>query len=104
SQYDLTLLDILDEHLGSGRSPALPVYVVNLLDYSDEDQVRADFPGITLVHQTPLAALWELGSLKRAAWGKQARDVAADTPGLAPDDLSRRVVAESPSYANVVGR
>lgn len=33
SQYDLTLLDLVDETVGSGPSEAMPVYVVNLLDY-----------------------------------------------------------------------
>jgi hypothetical protein len=32
SQYDLAVLDILDERLGLGQSPAIPVYVVNLLE------------------------------------------------------------------------
>ena len=99
SQYDLTLLDVLDESLASGQA-AFPVYVVNLLDYDTVEQVRADFPGIAQANQTPLAALWESGSPTRTAWGKHARDVVAEALGLAPEDLSRRVVAESPSYAN----
>src|SRR5262245_14579264 len=71
SQYDLTLLDILDDSLGFGRAEAAPVYVVNLLDYQNVDQLRADFPGVGQVHQTPLTALWESGSLKRTEAGKQ---------------------------------
>jgi hypothetical protein len=103
SQYDLTLLDVLDESLDSGRSPAIPVYVANLLDYDRVEQVRADFPGIAQAHQTPLAALWESGTPKKIAWGKQARDLAAEALGLDPEVLSRRVAAESPSYANRPG-
>ena len=106
SQYDLTLLDLIDERLGA-KPPARPpvyVYVVNLLDYDGAEQVDADFPGVAQVHQTPLAAVWESGSPKKATWGKQARDMAAEVLGLSADDLSRRVKAESPSYANVVGQ
>jgi hypothetical protein len=103
SQYDLTLLDILDESLGSGRGEAVPVYVVNLLDYENVGQVRADFPGAP-VHQNPLAALWESGSLKRATAGKQARDMVAQVLGLDAEDLHRRIVDESPSYSNTVRR
>jgi hypothetical protein len=99
SQYDLTLLDILDESLKSGQG-GIPVYVINLLDYDNPEQVRADFPGIAQVHQTPLAALWESGTPKKIAWGKHARDMVAEALGLAPEDLSGRVAAESPSYAN----
>jgi len=103
SQYDLTLLDLIDERLGA-KPPAgalVVVYVVNLLDYDNAEQVGADFPGVAQVHQTPLAVLWESGSPQKAAWGKQARDMAAEALGLSADDLSRRVKAESLSYANV---
>jgi hypothetical protein len=99
SQYDLTLLDILDESLDS-RLSSVPVYVVNLLDYDSVDQVRVDFPGIGQVQQTPLAALWESGAAKKIAWGKQARDMVAEALGLDPEDVSHRVAAESPSYSN----
>src|SRR5436309_1971841 len=87
SQYDLTLLDILDESLGSGGLPAVQVYVINLLDYDNVEQARADFPGIAQVHQTPLAALWESGMPKKTASGKQARDLAAEALGLDPEAL-----------------
>jgi hypothetical protein len=101
SQYDLALLDILDERLGSGWAEAVPVYVVNLLEYDSADQVRADFPGLKQVHQTPLAALWEDGAAK-VAGGKQARDLAAEALGLDPEELLRRVAAEAPGYSKRV--
>jgi hypothetical protein len=98
SQYDLTLLDLLDEKLSA--SPAVPVYVVNLQDYETPERLGADFPGVGQFHQTPIAALYEAGSLTNVAWGKKARDMAAEAVGFSPDELSRRVVAESPNYAN----
>ena len=101
SQYDLTLLDLIDETLDAERPARAPVYVVNLLEYDKVEQVGQDFPGIAQVHQTPLAAVWESGAPKKVAWGKQARDLAAEVLGRSADEWSRRVKAESPSYANV---
>ena len=98
SQYDLVLLDLLDERL-SDSSP-VPIYVVNLQDYETPECLGAEFPGADQVHQTPIAALYESGTLKKVAWGKQARDLAAEAVGYSTDELSRRVVSESPSYAN----
>src|SRR5215217_4194883 len=40
SQYDLALLDLIDERLGADGTAA--VYVVNLLDYEDAEAVRSD--------------------------------------------------------------
>jgi hypothetical protein len=47
-----------------------------------------------------VAALFESGSAKAVACGKKARDLAAEALGLPADELTRRVVAESPSFAN----
>jgi hypothetical protein len=102
SQYDLTLLDLIDELLGSKNLLGAQVYVVNVQDYDSIEQLAADFPGIGQVHQTPVAAVWELGSPKETAWGKKARDMAAEALGIPLAELSRRVKEESPSYANVV--
>jgi hypothetical protein len=104
SQYDLTLLDLIDEALGARGPSRVPVYVVNLLDYDNREQVGADFPGLAQAQQTPLAAIWESGSPGKTAWGKQARDLVAAALGIPAEELSRRVKAESPGYANVVGQ
>ncbi len=101
SQYDLTLLDLLDERLHS-ESLSLPVYVVNLQDYDSLEQIAVDFPGAGQVHQTPLAALCEPGLPPKVAWGKKARDMTALALGLSPENLSLRIMSESPSYANSV--
>jgi hypothetical protein len=99
SQYDLTLLDLLDERLDAGQSP-VPVYVANVQDYASVEQLSADFPGIGDAPQTPIAALCDSGSPETVACGKKARDIAAQALGLSADELSRRVVAESRSYVN----
>lgn len=100
SQYDLMLLDLIDESLGSGRSHGVQVYVANLQDYDSVEQLLPDFPGIGAAPQTPLAAVWDAGSEKKAASGKKARDMAAEALGLSVDYVSGRIKAESPSYAN----
>ncbi len=71
SQYDLTLLDLIDETLDAERPARAPVYVVNLLEYDKVEQVGQDFPGIAQVHQTPLAAVWESGRPRK--WRGESR-------------------------------
>src|SRR5271157_4471898 len=99
SQYDLTLLDLLDERIDADQPP-VPVYVANLQDYATSEQLSADFPGIGAAPQTPIVAICHSGSLQTVACGKRARDVVAQALGLPADELSRRIVAESPSYVN----
>jgi hypothetical protein len=99
SQYDLALLDLLDEALDTNASP-VPVYVANLQDYATVEELNADFPGIGRQLQTPIAALCESGLPKTVAWGKKARDMVAQMLGLAADEVSRRIIADSPSYMN----
>src|SRR5438270_224681 len=56
SQYDLTMLDLLDERLQTSQV-SMPVYVANFQDYATVEQLKKDFPGIGQPHQTPIAAL-----------------------------------------------
>jgi hypothetical protein len=100
SQYDLLLLDLLDEQLDSGPSPML-VYVANLLDYASVKELGVDFPGVAQAPQTPIAALYQSGLPKRVASGKKARDMAAETLGLSAEELAQRVATETPSYTKV---
>jgi hypothetical protein len=99
SQYDLTLLDLFDERLDTDQPP-VPVYVANLQDYATAEQLSADFPGIGAAPQTPIVAICDSGSPQTVACGKKARDMAAQALGLPADELSRRIIAESPSYVN----
>jgi hypothetical protein len=99
SQYDLTLLDLLNEKLDSDQPP-VPIYVANLQDYATAEQLSADFPGIGVAPQTPIVAICDSGSPETVACGKKARDMVAQVLGLPADELSRRIVAESPSYVN----
>jgi len=99
SQYDLTLLDLLDERLHTNQAP-VPVYVANLQDYATAEQLNADFPGIGTAPQTPIVAICDSGLPQTVACGKKARDMVAQALGLSADELSRRIIAESPSYVN----
>lgn len=96
SQYDLALLDLIDQR--PGAAPAVQVYVANVQDYDSVDALAADFPGAPPSPQTPLAALWGAGSEKQVAWGKKARDLAADALGLSAEDVSARIKADAPRY------
>jgi hypothetical protein len=102
SQYDLTLLDLLNERLDSGQT-LVQVFVANLQDYSTIEQLNADFPGIGSP-QTPIAVHFDSESRKMVASGKKAREMAAQAVGLLPDELTRRIFSESPSYANTAAR
>jgi hypothetical protein len=82
SHADLTFLDLIDEHLASSGKPAIPVYVHDVLEYSNVVALDADFPGILSANPTPLAALWEDGWPLRVESGKRARDMIAEVLGL----------------------
>jgi hypothetical protein len=99
SQYDLTLLDILDERLTTDPPP-VAVYVANLQEYGSVEQLNADFPGIGAAPPTPIVAVCDAGTPQAVACGKKGRDLAAQVLGLSADELSRRIVSESPSYIN----
>jgi hypothetical protein len=99
SQYDLTLLDLLEEKFEADQAP-LPVYVTNLQDYATVEELSADFPGIGAAPQTPIVAICDSGSPQTVACGKKGRDLAARALGLPADELSRRIMAESPTFVN----
>jgi hypothetical protein len=99
SQYDLTLLDLLNERLDTDQPP-VPVYVANLQDYATAEELSAEFPGVGVAAQTPIVAICESGSSPTVACRKKARDLAAQALGLSADELLQRMVAESPSYVS----
>jgi hypothetical protein len=104
SQYDLTLLDLMEEFLAEGRSDQVPIYVVNVADYTSREQLAVDFPGLGPGSQSPMAAVWEAGSLKKVASGKMARELVAETLGVVAQDLEAQWIAESPSYGHLAGQ
>jgi hypothetical protein len=73
--------------------------VANLQQYQTVEQLTEDIATITQAPpQTPVAIVWENGILSKSAWGKQARDLAAEALGLSSEDLNERVVAKVPRY------
>jgi len=109
SQYDLTLLDLLDETLEACQSP-LPVYVANVLDYASVEQLIAEFPELGMrrkrrslrsvkpAQQRPSRAAKRQGILRprRLAWqptncrGRSSLSrEATPTPLLVRDDSKR---------------
>ena len=103
SHYDLALLDVLDAALARPRARKglllVPIYVADLQQYRNVEQLSEDIPTITYAPpQTPVAAVWEDGILSKCAWGKQGRDLVADALGLSSEDLNRRVITKVPKY------
>ena len=78
SRADLAFLDLIDDHLAPSRANTVPVYVHDLLQYANGEELQADFPGVQSANPTPLAALWESGVPLRVESGRRARDIIAE--------------------------
>src|SRR5947209_1618176 len=77
SQYDLTLLDLIEESFESGTNPPISVYVTDLMEYATQEDLRTDFPDITQVFQPPVVTLVEPGKPNKSASGPAGRDLTA---------------------------
>ncbi len=82
SRADLAFLDLLDDHIACCRVKTVPVYVHDLLEYTNVEELQADFPGVLSTNPTPLAALWESGLALGVESGKRARDMIAEVLGI----------------------
>jgi hypothetical protein len=94
SSLDMILLDLLDEHLAA-RTTAAPVYLANLHDYASVEELARDIPGIPLVDQTPVFAIFDSGTPRGITFGKDARDSASLFVGLPEETLSAECEASS---------
>jgi hypothetical protein len=103
SQYDLVLLDILEERLAACDCLE-PIYVANLQDYKTIEHLNQDIPGITITHPTPILAACNFERSPFVSSGKKARDFIASVVGIAPDELLQRINAEAPSYNNTMAQ
>jgi hypothetical protein len=101
SQYDLALLDVIDEvetpQLSINNPQSIPVYVFNVQLYQSIAQLSEDIPAVTRVpHQSPVVALWENGGFRETEIGKSGRDLVAKTLGLPPKEFNDQVIARVP--------
>ena len=94
SNYDLRLLDLMNEAVASGTQPGLSVAVFNLDDVGSPDEFQRIFPGIGEVLQAPAVGYWEAGKLKETATGYFARQLVGRLLNFDPN-----LVLEKPAVA-----
>jgi hypothetical protein len=104
SHYDLALLDVIEEQRTSeflnNGSASIPVYVGDLGQYQEIEQLTQDIPTIHKnPRQTPVAALWEDGGFRVTEYGYAARNLLASVLGISAQDLNEQVAARVPHLA-----
>ncbi len=97
SQYDLAMLDILDDVVagqGSGDPSIVEeIYVANIESYESLDDLRIDIPALKSIPlQTPLVASWADGKIRELAFGKLGRDLVARELGIYPSGFNEFVL------------
>ena len=96
SQYDLTLLDVLEPL--ARKVSTFPVFVGNLLDYPSLEHLKKDLPDLDGVPATPIAKHCSHSVTGPTVSGKAARDLIASLFHLNPDTFSRHILSETPRY------
>jgi hypothetical protein len=84
SNYDLRLLDLVNEAVTAGKQPDLHVAVFNIDELSSPAELQRIFPGIGEVFQTPAVGYWEAGQLKETASGFAGRQLVGRLLGFDP--------------------
>jgi hypothetical protein len=92
SNYDLRLLDLVNEAVRAGKQLDLHVAVFNIDELSSPAELQRIFPGIGEVFQTPAVGYWEAGQLKETASGFAGRQLVARLLGFDP-----KLVLEQPA-------
>lgn len=82
SNYDLRLLDILNELAARGNQPPVAVFDIDAL--ASPDELERIFPGIGPVLQTPVVGCWDGGQLLETASGFAARQLLGRVLGFDP--------------------
>jgi hypothetical protein len=98
SQYDLALLDLIDEGIHSDTRARPTVYVIDLLAYENQEEMKGDFPNVSQVFQTPIVTFGEVGQPNISASGQEGRELAAQVLGLSAEGLTANMLARSPRY------
>ena len=94
SNYDLRLLDRINEAVAADAQPGLHVAVFNYDDVGSTDEFQRIFPGIGEVLQPPAVGYWEAGELKETATGFFARQLVGRLLNFDPN-----LVLEKPAVA-----
>ena len=84
SNYDLRLLDLMNEAVANGAHGRVQVVVFNIDELASAAELQRIFPGIGEVLQTPAVGYWEAGELKETAIGFHARQLVGRLLGFDP--------------------
>lgn len=81
SQYDLAMLDIIEETL---TSESIPVYLT-LAGLEDLDEIQPKMPVVSFYEDKNIP--------EKKAWGKNGRDLIAEILGLDPEEFNQEVIS-----------
>jgi hypothetical protein len=95
NRYDLQLLDILDNAIGSGQIKHAHVSVFDWTDLNPA-VLEPDVPHLGLPYHSPLACLWIEGRLANAQWGYAAKKFVCDRYRLPLDEVHRLPIFPKP--------
>lgn len=94
SMRDMSLLDILEQRV-SATKPQPAVFVFDADAITSPDQLQSVFPGIGLIHHTPIVGRWENGQLVEKASGHEAKRIVIRLFGLDENRLDEPLPAAS---------
>ncbi len=90
SQYDLRLLDFMNDSLARQDASDLTVHVFNVAGLSAAE-LAAMVPGAGPIFHTPVVGMFADGALLNSASGRAGRDLAAGRFGSNSDEIVRFV-------------
>jgi hypothetical protein len=82
SDYDLHLLDLMNEAIAARNQPDLTVAIFNIDELASQEEFGRIFPGIGEVLQPPVVGCWADGRLRDKAYGFEARRLVARLLGF----------------------
>lgn len=86
SEYDLHLLDVVNDALANqnGSGPHVDVFNIDGLSLGDFDKY---IPGLTAIHNTPIVGIWQDRSLVEKGVGFDGRQLVARRFGSSSNDI-----------------
>jgi hypothetical protein len=88
SNYDLWLLDLINEKLDTQLSP-LHFYILDISDYLNLEDLKDEIPVISELYQTPIFVKYDSGWINKVASGKDAREAAGEFVGIDSKEISQ---------------